>query len=79
MKKYIMYNADSTYTDMKKKALRWMREDSCPDTTTEQLAVPNNDSLKLLETQIAVLLKQKLRQQSDSKATLGQCHNFFYS
>ena len=52
-----------------------MREDSCPDTTTEQLAVPNPNGLRRLETQIAALitetasLKQQLRQQSDSKAT----------
>ena len=33
-----------------------MREDSCPDTTAEQLqAVPSHDSLHRLETQIAAL------------------------
>ena len=80
MKKYMRQNADSTYSDVKKEALRWMREDSCPDTTTEQLVVPNHDGLKRLKTQTAALLmetaslKQELRQQSDSKATPDQCH-----
>ena len=80
MKKYMRQNADSTYSDVKKEALRWMREDSCPDTTTELLVVPNHDGLKRLETHIAALstetasLKQQFRQQSDSKATPDQCH-----
>lgn len=80
MKRCIKENAESTYADRKKEALSWMREDSCPDTTTELLVVPNHDGLKRLETHIAALstetasLKQQFRQQSDSKATPDQCH-----
>ena len=58
MKRYIRDNTESTFADAKKEALRWMMEDSCLDTATEQLAVPNHDGLQRLETQIAALLTE---------------------
>ena len=80
LKRYIRENAESTYAEVKE-ALRWMREDSCLETTTEQLAVPNHDGRQRLETQIAALLtktatvKQQLGRQSDSKTIPDQRHN----
>ena len=39
MKRDIRENEASqhVYADVKKEALRWMKEDNCPDTTTQQL------------------------------------------
>ena len=52
----VFLKRDITFADVTREALRWMREDSCPDTTAEQLqAVPNHDCLHRLETQIAAL------------------------
>ena len=46
IERYIKENAGSTFTDVKKRSpppSRWMREDSCPQTTIEQL-VPNHEA-----------------------------------
>ena len=79
IKRYIRENAGATFADVTREALRWMREDSCPDFTAEQLqAVPRNDSLHRLETQIAALstetasLKQQLQHQSHYRASPSQ-------
>ena len=75
MKRCFKENAESTYADRKKEALSWMREDSCPDTTNQQLAVPNHDDLQRLEAQITALttetasLKQQLRLQIRPRST----------
>ncbi len=79
IKRYIRENVGATFADVTREALRWMREDSCPDTTAEQLqAVPSHDSLHRLETQIAALstetasLKQQLQHQSHYRASPSQ-------
>ena len=55
IKRYIRENADSAFADVTRKALCWMREDSCPDTNAEQLqAVVSQNSFLWLEAQIPV-------------------------
>ena len=79
IKRYIRENVGATFADVTREALRWMREDSCPDTTADQLqAVASNDSLHRLETQIAALstetasLKQQLQHQGHYRASTSQ-------
>ena len=50
-KRYIRKDANLTFADVTRKALRWMREDSCSETTTEQIAVPLHDGLQQLQQQ----------------------------
>ena len=79
IKRYIRKNVGATFADVTREALRWMREDSCPDTTAEQLqAVASHDSLHRLEAQIAALstetasLKQQLQHQGHYRASPSQ-------
>ena len=79
IRRYIRETVGATFADVTREALRWMREDSCPDTTAEQLqAVASNDSLHRLEAQIAALstetasLKQQLQHQGHYRASPSQ-------
>ena len=69
IKRFIRERPESTFTAAKTEALRWMREDSNTDATSEQLTSVNNAVLTRMEAQLSALttettsLKQQLQGQ----------------
>lgn len=76
IRQYIRQTPESTFEQVKKEALRWMREDAPPETISQE-AIATSNTLQRLEEQVASLLCEtaSLKQQLQHRPPVQQAYN----